>query len=137
MQKIFISHLSLVIVIVATVAPLLVSAHTPALTSALGGPIVSCGRSGVPACSRAELIHTFIHIIYFGMGVALYIIAPIAFGWGGIMFLISGGNEGRIGTAKKIMTGTAIGVVLVLSSFLIVKIFIGVLGIQGIGGFGG
>lgn len=40
------------------------------------------------------------------------------------MFLTSAGNPGRMGEAKKILTGTLIGVLIVLSAYLIVKMFV-------------
>ncbi len=104
------------------------------------GPLVSCtgnGGGGLPSCaSMCDLIQTFENVIYFGISVAIFIIAPILFAWGGIMYMISRGKPEGTGAAKKILTGALIGVLIVLGGWLIVNTFVGVLGISGIGGFG-
>lgn len=83
-----------------------------------------------------DLIQTFLNVIAFGMTLALFVAAPILLAWGGLMILISGGSPDKIGSGKKILTGTVVGIVIVLASYLIVKLFVGALGIVGIGGFG-
>ena len=47
------------------------------------------------------------------------ILATVMLMAGGIMWLISGGDVGKIGTAKDIISGSIIGLVLLFSSFLI------------------
>jgi hypothetical protein len=53
----------------------------------------------------------------------LYILFPLAVLMivvGGVMFLTAGGDSGRIGGAKKILTATVIGLVIILAAWLIV-----------------
>ena len=45
----------------------------------------------------------------------------LMFIYGGIVFLISAGSSEKIGEAKKILTAAVIGLLIVLSSFLIIK----------------
>ena len=97
------------------------------------GLVVRCGGSN--PCDRNDLIHTFIHVIYFGMTLALFVAAPIFFAWGGILILMSGANPGGIEQGKKIVTGTVMGILIRFSSYLIVKTFVSFIGIQGVGGF--
>ncbi len=117
-------------------------------------PIISCGapiivtpgpgitptiRENLSGCrSLCDLIHTLMHIIAFGMSITLYVATPILFAWGGILILISAGNPSKISEGKKILTGTLIGLLIILSAYLIVKTFINTLGITDfIPGFSG
>ncbi|RJQ28634.1 hypothetical protein C4571_03120 [Candidatus Parcubacteria bacterium] len=107
------------------------------------GPLLSCGtvidEKGVatnPCTSLCDLVHTAQHFIYFGITLALVALAPPFFAWGGIMILTSGGSEERLGSGKKILTGTVIGIVIVLAAFLIVNTFISLIGVRGVIGWG-
>jgi hypothetical protein len=145
-------NLLLVAALVLLIAPASVFAgFTPPNVWSPGivkGPLVTC--SGPPvtydavsgkeipnpnACqSLCDLLATI--IIYFGIGLVIWILAPLFFVVSGVMFLIAGANPEEIGKAKKMLVGTAIGVAIVLSAWIIVNTFIFVLGVSGIGGFG-
>ncbi len=96
------------------------------------GPLISCsgdGSGGLPACTSAcDLIHTFQHLIYFGMTLAIFVFAPIFFAYGGIMMLIAGANPSLYSQGKDAITKTVIGVIITLSAFLIVNTFLTVFG---------
>lgn len=145
--------------------PLLASAHTPDIFPAgywggepgtnlkglisCSGPLFTLKANCVPSASNnycrqdnpnackgtGDLIHTFIHFVYFGMTIALFLLAPLFFAWGGLMILIAGDSPEKMSSGKKILTGTVIGVVIVLCAYLIVKLFVSALGISDIGGF--
>ena len=51
----------------------------------------------------------------------VFIIAPLLIVYGGIVILTSGGSTERISNGKKIITGAIIGIVIALSSFLIIR----------------
>jgi hypothetical protein len=114
----------------------------PAMASAAAlspywGPLTSCvgavdpahpalGADGRPleACkSFCDLLATGQNFIKFGMTIALYILAPILFIWGGVVFMTSRGSESQLSEAKKMLTSTIVGVAVVLSAFLIVNTF--------------
>jgi len=117
------------------------------------GPIVWCtgdyltgkannqvaGPNGaVPACTNlCDLVGTFINIIYLALSIAIFIITPILFVWGGIMIMFSGANPGTLETGKKILLGTVIGLAIVLCSYLLVNTALSVLNITSVGGFNG
>jgi len=105
----------------------------------LKGPFVTCtgnGANGTTACtSLCDLIYTFINVAYFAIAFVMWILTPIFFGVSGIMFMLSGANPEMRSTAKKTMTGTVWGIVIVLCSWLIVNTFITAIGISGVGGF--
>jgi heme/copper-type cytochrome/quinol oxidase subunit 4 len=50
----------------------------------------------------------------------IFPLAALMFVVGGVMFLTAGGNPGRIGTAKKIVTAVVMGIVIILVAWLIV-----------------
>ena len=110
--------------------------------SILQGPLITCtgtggGSSGLPACqSLCDLMSTAINVVYFLIGFVIWVITPILVAWSGALFMLSQGNPGRQSDARKMVTGVAIGLLIVLCAYLIVYTFVSVLGISGIGGFG-
>jgi hypothetical protein len=60
----------------------------------------------------------------------------IMFIYGGFMFLISSGSSDKVGQAKKIIVAAVIGLIIVFSSYLIIKFVIGALGANTIYQFG-
>jgi hypothetical protein len=133
-------------------APVLTLAQSPSIPFWAPNGLVSCTgqynsslfQGGTqlpvsnPCTSLCDLLHTFVNIVYFVVTLALFVFTPILFAWGGIMILVSGGNPGRRDSAKKILTGTLIGLLIVLFAFLIVKEFVHFFGLGGlIPGFDG
>lgn len=53
----------------------------------------------------------------------------VMFIYGGFIFLISTGSSEKIGEAKKIITAAVVGLLIVLSSFLIIKFVLSSMGI--------
>ena len=108
----------------------------------LKGPLITCSGSGnggtmnTTCSSLCDLIYTAINVIYFAIAFVIWILAPILFGVSGIMFLISGANPDLLSTAKKALTGTLWGVIIVLFSWLIINTVVTAFGITGVGGFG-
>jgi hypothetical protein len=63
-------------------------------------------------------------IIQYLMGF-LGLIAVAVILWGGFQWLTAGGNEDRVGSAKKTIIAGVIGLVIVIGAFAIVQIVIG------------
>lgn len=104
--------------------------------------IVSCTGNYLAGASNSctsltDLLQTFINVIYLGMSIGLFIIAPILFLVGAIMIIAAGAKPDLITKGRQTMVGAVIGVVIILCSYLIVKTVISVFGITGITGFGG
>ncbi len=106
------------------------------------GPLLSCntgknadGTVNLTCASLNDLIQTILNVVAFAMTLALFVLAPLFFAWGGLMMLIAGGSPQKMASGKKILTGTVIGIIIVLAAYLIVKTFVGFLGIAGVGGF--
>ena len=96
-----------------------------------GGPLLSCntqkdasGKFTNPCTSLCDLMHTFQHVIYLGISLAFFAIARVLLIWGGVLILISGPSPTVHEKGKKILTGTVIGILIVLGAFLIVNTFV-------------
>jgi hypothetical protein len=114
---------------------------TPTIPYWATNGLISCtgnGANGTNTCSSlGDLVDTAINIIYFGITIALLVIMPIMFAWGGLMYMFSRGKPEGISKATGILTGALIGLLIVLCAWLIINTFANVLGIQNyIGGFG-
>ncbi|OGY99727.1 MAG: hypothetical protein A2945_01870 [Candidatus Liptonbacteria bacterium RIFCSPLOWO2_01_FULL_52_25] len=97
-------------------------------------------KLGVPWCNAlgfCGIVQVLLNVVSFGISIAFFVLMPIFLVWGGIIILTSGGNPGKLGEGKKILTGTLVGVLITLGGYLIVKMFVDFLDIGKIGGFGG
>ncbi len=113
------------------------------LLSCTGNPY-TFDASGVPqphpgtTCTNlCDLVKTAINIIYFAMTICIFALAPIFAVAGGVMIMLAGPNPEMLSKAKKLLTGTVIGIALILGSYLIINTFVQAIGITGVGGFFG
>jgi hypothetical protein len=102
--------------------------------------IVSCTGNYLAGATKSctnlgDLAQTFVNVIYLGMSIALFIIAPILFLVGAIMLITAGASPDMITKGRQTMVGTAIGIVIILCSYLIISIIITVFNIKGLTGF--
>ncbi len=65
----------------------------------------------------------------------IWIVSPIMIAWAGIMFMLARGSPEKTGGARKMITGVVIGILIVISAYLIISVFVSTIGIAGIGGF--
>jgi len=95
----------------------------------LRGGLVPCGKNCDDPCTKSceccpcTLCHLFVLFKRIVDFLTLNIIFPLAVLMivvGGVMFLTAGGDPGRIGGAKKILTATVIGLAIILAAWLIV-----------------
>jgi len=99
----------------------------PPLVSCTGIYMTGIAKTSVTqkSCtSLCDLLQTIVNITYFGITLALFVFTPILFAWGGIMYLISGASPGQHENAKKILTGTLVGLLIVLFAFVVIKMFV-------------
>lgn len=100
--------------------------------STLGTGVSNGNAAGLPTCtSICDLVDTIINIVYFIISICFFILTPLFFAIGGIMMMLGGANPEMLSRGKSVLKSTAIGVVLVLCSYLIVVTFIGVFNIAG------
>ena len=103
-----------------------------ALAAPVVGPIVPCGLSpgqGVPdsATKPCTICHLGIGVMNLTNFLIYYIALPstaLLVAAGGIMLLIAGPSEPMLATGKKILTSTAIGIIIVLTAWIIVDTLI-------------
>ena len=93
----------------------------PSMTHAVSWwPLVPCGTSVNPTlCNRCDLLKLLKNIIDFVLIGLMPPAAAILFVWGGFLILMGGANPGWITQGKSIFWNTAIGVAIILMSWLI------------------
>ena len=90
----------------------------PALASAqLGRGMQSAGNSGAPSGTITDIVT---QIMYWLMGL-VGVVGVIGFAIAGILYLTAAGDEDRIGTAKKAMLYSIIGVIVAILGLVILK----------------
>jgi len=96
-----------------------------ALAVGLKGPIVPCGTvaSGrdCTLCDLWKLASNIINFISFNLAIPL---GAFLFVVAGAIFLVSGGNETRVGLAKTIFTNTVVGLIIIYLSWLFIDTFL-------------
>ncbi len=94
----------------------------PLAASAKEGGLVPCDQCGL--CDFFVLISNIFNFVVFKvappLGGFMFLVA-------GILYLVSGGSEERVGQAKKIFINTVIGLTAVFASWLIVSSLIGII----------
>jgi len=130
--------------------PLLASAATVSYAppsvwdpTTIKGPLVSCtgdiagitGSKLPPCINLCMLIITIVSDIYVGVAFVIWIILPIAFVAGGIMYMLGGANPNLLTTAKSTLKGAVIGAIIVICAYLLIATFVQFMKISNIGGF--
>lgn len=85
------------------------------LDSIKAGPAVGAGLS--TATNASDILVNVINWLL----ALVALLAMLALVWGGIMYIISLGDESRVGTAKKIILYAIIGIIIVLLSYVIIS----------------
>ncbi len=75
---------------------------------------------GTLTLGSADLKETVLNIITFVLGL-LGLIAVIMILYGGFVWLTAGGNEDKVGSAKKIISAAIVGLIVILLSWAIVN----------------
>lgn len=109
---------------------------SPIITHAQDSGLIPADHGGCPTgytgnCGNYELndfIILAINISRWILGI-VGSLTLLMFIYGGFTFLISAGSNEKIGEAKKIITAAVIGLLIVLSSFLIIKFVLSSMGI--------
>lgn len=104
----------------------IISCSGPPFTTDAEGNSVPNDKACTDFC---DIIDTTKNIIYLIMTIALFVVTPVLFAWGGIMIMTAGANPSNIESGKKILTGTLIGAVIVLLAFLIIKSIVALFGV--------
>lgn len=102
----------------------------PAFSVSAADGLVPCGGSGQNPCTFSDffvLINNVINFLLFNIATPL---AALTFAVAGWMYLTAGGDTGKIKQAHELFKNVAIGFIIALSAWLIVKAILLGLGIQ-------
>ena len=80
--------------------------------------LVQCGNPGQPACNLCSFLELVKNIINFAIQIT-FAFAGLFITWGAFVIMTAGGSEARVEEGKKMMTTAVIGLVIMLSSWLI------------------
>jgi hypothetical protein len=94
----------------------------------LSAGIVPQPSAGEGNYTLNEMFQTVINVAEWIWGIAGSL-ALLAFVYGGIMFLISGGSSEKVAKAKQIIIGATLGLVIVFVSYIIIGFIFTALGI--------
>ena len=87
--------------------------------------IVSCNGAvagnGLPACSICHIAELAQNLLNTGIYLAVFLTA-ILFAWAGWKYITAGGDSGQAGEAKKIFWTVGIGLIIILSAWLVVDL---------------
>jgi hypothetical protein len=129
-----------------SIGPLQISAVQAAIIPYFGegGGIISCSgvycntgsgglvNTGKKACtSLCDLLTTGQNVARLLMSILAFILVPIIFTIGGLMYMFSAGNPGRVTAARQMLTGTLIGLLVGLGAFIILNTFFTALALTG------
>lgn len=90
-------------------------------------PLLPC--VGAKCVSICQMIKLGQNVIWLGISIVVFAIAPVLIAWCGILVLTAGGAEEWMKQGKKVVTSSLIGMALALGAFLIVNTFFFLLGI--------
>jgi hypothetical protein len=95
-----------------------------------------CGSSSTIAldqgpqgpCDFCDAIIIASNIMRYAFDLIFFVLFPIFFAWGGIQYMTSAGNPGKIKSAKQILISTIVGLVIAASAWLVIGLIFNVLG---------
>jgi len=82
---------------------------------------IDAGSSGIPTMGGDQLLTNVLNLTYFLAGTVAVIVIIVA----GIMYTTSAGDASRVSKAKNLITYSIVGLVVVLSAFVITNFIIG------------
>lgn len=105
----------------STTAAIQVTSGTTATGSSTSSTTKAAGTVTLPnpiSCNDATCLIS--QIVRYILGI-IAVIATLMFVWGGVMMLTSGGNADQVKRAKETLTWAAIGVIVIMLSWVIIK----------------
>jgi hypothetical protein len=96
----------------------------------LKGPLIVCtgnyaSNQNLPQCSDlCDFVSEAIQILYYMIGVAIWVILPIYFAIAGISFMVARGDPGAISKARARITEAFWGLGIMLCAWIIVATFV-------------
>ncbi|MEK7138490.1 MAG: hypothetical protein AAB787_03210, partial [Patescibacteria group bacterium] len=122
-----------VLVVTILVLPAVARAEPPTIEKLFLGGWWGDSETGLLACDGkictdfCQILQLLNNLLFFGLTLLIYIIAPIRFIIGGVLIMTSAGEE-RLTKGKAMIKGTAIGLLIALGAFAIVATFLWMIG---------
>src|SRR3989304_1768870 len=91
--------------------------------TALAAGLVPCGGSNEPVCDEAQFIKLVVNMLDFAITYLAFPLVVLFFLIGGFLLLTSGGSPNRVEQGKKAITGAVVGLVIVLTSVVVIHTF--------------
>lgn len=123
----------LIAVFLAILVPIQVHAERPTMTDIFTGGWWGDSETGLLACDGqicsdfCQILDLINNLVYFGLTILIYVIAPIRIVIGGFLIMTSAQSE-RLSKGKSMIKSTAIGIAIALLAFVIVATFLWVIG---------
>lgn len=93
--------------------------------------LVPCGNEGQPACTLDDLLYVLIpNVLKFLIYTIVPILAVLWFVFAGYKMITSGGNPQKFAEGKNMIIYGAVGILLILSAYIIVEAFLKLIGAQ-------
>ena len=106
----------------------------PETVSAQAGGLVPCGGSGQDPCNACHVAQLAETVIAFIIQIS-FVVAALLFAYAGFLFFTGGSNPGKITTGRTIVTNTFVGIIIILTSWLLVNVILTTLTGQGVNPF--
>lgn len=78
-------------------------------------------------CDFCDAIIIASNIMRYAFQLIFFVLFPVFFAWGGIQFMMSAGNPGKLKSARQILISTAVGLAIAAAAWLIVGLMFSVL----------
>ncbi len=111
-----------------TVGPIGIGAGTGGGSTGKAEGLVTCGNDGQPKCTFNDVVALVNRLLTFIMFYIVPAIGTMLIVYAGFIFLTAGGSEEKVSKAKGILQNAVVGMVLVMSSWIIVKSILVALG---------
>jgi len=112
-------NLHISIVLIVTVIALLIISFVPVVFAQEA--LVQCGGAGQNPCTYSDLVGLVGRVINFAI---LYIAIPVGVAfiiYGGVLIMISGGDEGKVTKAKELIRSVAVGLLITFGAWAIIQ----------------
>jgi len=123
------AKISIFLLIFATLTMPLLSLAAESLVQC-GTQVDASGKVTNP-CGFTDFLSLVNRVITFVLFDLALPIAAIMFAWAGFLMVTAGGSTERVGKAKRIFTNVAIGFIIAVIAFLVVRTILALLGFKG------
>lgn len=88
----------------------------PIAPQCTGAPLIG----GEPSCSLCDLLTLIDNVVKFTTQIAVLLVVIFII-WGAFLILTSAGDTKRVASGRKIITGTVVGLIIILGAWIIIS----------------